>query len=75
MVTWKKRLMVGLESLILFIYLDGCLLIFIRSIDGNGIYQTVTMKWTSFLYWTFGLIFLICCQLAGIILWKKSYEK
>ncbi|SDO70039.1 Protein of unknown function [Streptococcus equinus] len=51
MTNWQKRLIIGFNIAALFIFLDVSLLIFIRSVDGHGVYQTLGMKWITFSVW------------------------
>ena len=51
MTNWQKRLVIGFNIVALFIFLDVSLLIFIRSVNGHGIYQTLGMKWLTFSAW------------------------
>ena len=51
MTNWQKRLVIGFNIAALFIFLDVSLLIFIRSVNGHGIYQTLGMKWLTFSAW------------------------
>lgn len=74
--TWKKRLLVGLRLALLMIYLDGAFLIYIRSVDGNGIYQTAKMKWLSLLLWSLCCIFLWLVQeIISFILKMRTYKR
>ncbi|SDQ04339.1 Protein of unknown function [Streptococcus equinus] len=51
MTNWQKRLVIGFNIAALFIFLDVSLLIFIRSVNGHGVYQTLGMKWLTFSAW------------------------
>ena len=44
MKNWQKRFIIWFNLAILFVFLDVSLLIFVRSIDHEGIYQTTAMK-------------------------------
>lgn len=44
MTNWQKRFVIWFNLAILFIFLDVTLLIFIRSINSDGVYQTMQMK-------------------------------
>ena len=43
----KKRLVIGFNGILLVLFLDICLLIFIRSVDQQGNFQTMADKWES----------------------------
>ena len=74
--TWKKRLLIGLRLALLMIYLDGAFLIYIRSVDVNGIYQTTKIKCLSL--FLFSLCFILLCLLQEIIsfiLKMRTYKR
>ncbi len=51
MTNGQKRWVSGFNIAALFIFLDVSLLIFIRSVNGQGVYQTLGMKWLTFSVW------------------------
>ena len=75
MTNWQKRLVIGFNIAALFIFLDVSLLIFIRSVNGHGIYQTLGMKWLTFsvmLPYGWSKELLIC--LLNVSPWQKNSE-
>lgn len=70
MTNWQKRFVIWFNLAILFIFLDVSLLIFIRSINSDGVYQTMEMKWLTFLMWTLCYAFVWMCQGMGYMFFK-----
>ena len=62
MTNWQKRFVIWFNLAILFIFLDVTLLIFIRSINSHGVYQTMQMKWLTFSMWILCYAFVWTCQ-------------
>ncbi len=77
MTTVQKRFIIGINVAILFIFLDITLLIFVRSIDGSGVYQTSEMKWLTFLALVMCYAVVWTCQGVGYIIYKhfKSHKR
>ena len=71
MKNWQKRFIIWFNLAILFVFLDVSLLIFVRSINHEGIYQTTAMKWETFFVWA--LCYAIVClgQILGYVLFKR----
>lgn len=65
MTNWQKRFVIWFNLAILFIFLDVTLLIFIRSINSHGVYQTMQMKWLTFSMWILCYAFVWTCQGVG----------
>ena len=70
MTNWQKRFVIWFNLAILFIFLDVTLLIFIRSINSDGVYQTMQMKWLTFLMWILCYAFVWMCQGGGYMFVK-----
>ena len=70
MTNWQKRFVIWFNLAILFIFLDVTLLIFIRSINSHGVYQTMQMKWLTFSMWILCYAFVWTCQGAGYMFFK-----
>ncbi|MBE6165309.1 MAG: DUF3923 family protein [Streptococcus gallolyticus] len=70
MTNWQKRFVIWFNLAILFIFLDVTLLIFIRSINSDGVYQTMEMKRLTFLMWTLCYAFVWMCQGVGYMFFK-----
>ncbi|WP_423216532.1 DUF3923 family protein [Streptococcus equinus] len=80
MTNWQKRLIIGLNLAVLFIFLDVSLLIFVRSVNSHGVYQTVEMKWLTFSVWVLcyflfwviqGMLYLVVKQM----LFARRHQK
>lgn len=70
MTNWQKRFVIWFNLAILFIFLDVTLLIFIRSINSHGVYQTMQMKWLTFSMWILCYAFVWMCQGVGYMFFK-----
>ena len=70
MTNWQKRFVIWFNLAILFIFLDVTLLIFIRSINSHGVYQTMQMKWLTFSMWILCYAFVWTCQGVGYMFFK-----
>ena len=46
----KKRFFIGFNSILLALFLDVCLLVFIRTVDSSGHFQSMTDKWETLSY-------------------------
>ena len=81
MTNWQKRLIIGFNFAVLFIFLDVSLLIFVRSVNSHGIYQTAEMKWLTFSVWVLcyslfwmiqGMVYLIIKYMVLVRKHQKS---
>lgn len=75
MASWQKRFVISINSAILFVFLDISLLIFIRSVNTKGTYQTIEMKWLTFLSWAFCYAFIWICQGIIYFLFNRSKKR
>lgn len=75
MAIWHKRFVIWFNLAILFIFLDGSLLIFVRSIDSDGIYQTMAMKWLTFSIWALCYALICLCQAIVYLLLRYKHSK
>ncbi|MEX2784574.1 DUF3923 family protein [Streptococcus sp. H49] len=70
----QKRFIVGFNFALLAVFLDISMLIFLRTVDSQGVFQTSERKWLTFFMWLLCYAFIWMCQgltYLGFLYFKK----